>query len=430
MLQRIQDAQEQYCFACAEECVLHQAIKIAEDTVAFLNRQRRSLDSLSTAVATASANFFKKYEDFLNFTDQVLLIRFFDRNLDWKEVYKLDTDDQGRPRDVVPKIEYQRFLTQSISQPGGPVATLWDLVQLVERRTERELRQRLQEHCDRRFWADFEAYPRQMDVLQHPRMAADWEGAIERFVRSATPLARREKIFGGSTVQVRQLAYLGIASTQGAVHEAFAEQVRRHLISKIGIADLVVQSTGRPWEAYLYLVTYAFPLASLPVVSKDCRAAYNSFYRALTENRVNEQRYHIPLHLDAAWEGKFDELVVYDDDTAKEVKEGREALLFGAVLKVVQPVLVQHRVEYEYSSGPPHYRQRKLGAKREAVERLKDEPDLRKAFLSAIRERERALADSQLLKYYWIMQYLSGTDAYATGTPEYFAARKEAGRSL
>jgi hypothetical protein len=155
-------------------------------------------------------------------------------------------------------------------------------------------------------------------------------------------------------------------------------------------------------------------------VSRECHDAYQSFYRALLEQRIAETKHQIPLHLSKTWEGKFEDLRVYVDKTAEEITVSREVLLFGALLRVFEVSDTQGRVEYEYNSGPPFYRQRKLGTRREAVDFLQNNAEQRDSFKAALTGRENILASDKqrLALYYWALQYLSLSITVQPGSAE------------
>ena len=422
LLQRLREAEEQYCLASVERCVLECAKKVAEAAVEGLSRRRQPLEALSTAVAAAAQKSLEAYDKQLSIGEGVLLIQFFDRANDWPRFYRLDVNEQNQPMEVDPRTEYRKFLTHGLPKPPTGEATLWDLVELFARKGERELRSKLRAYAENRFWVDFEAHPRQIDVLSHPQMTANWEFSIERLVRSAMPLARRDKMLGGRAVSVRKIAYVGVprVGSGSSQDESFIDDVTKQLVAKMGLSatDISVQPTGKPSEVYLYMVVYAFPLSSLPVVTRDCHTAYHDFYRALASQRITDAKHQIPLHLDARWEGKFEDLVVYDDAVAQQIKEAHEVLLFGALLKVLEVTDEQGRTEYQYNSGPPFYKQRALGAKREAVDFLQSDRRQREEFRQTVLGREQLLKDKALETYYWALQYLSRAGDFQEGSTE------------
>jgi hypothetical protein len=243
---------------------------------------------------------------------------------------------------------------------------------------------------------------------------------IDRMIRSAMPMVRREATLGGKALQVQRRAFLGVSELEGPLYEGFIDEVRQRLIG-LGyiVQDISVQPTEKPWEVYLYLVSYAFPLPALPIVKTDCHKAYFDFHQALRYAQIGEKRYHIPLHLSAAWEGKFEDLMVYTDEEARQVKEAREVVLFGPILKVLSAKEVQNRVEYGYKLGAPFFRVTPLGPKREAIEALRDKEELRQTLLRAIERKEREIDSAQLTAYYWVIQYLLSGSVYPASSPEH-----------
>jgi hypothetical protein len=109
---------------------------------------------------------------------------------------------------------------------------------------------------------------------------------------------------------------------------------------------------------------------------------------------------------------------VYDDATAQQIKEAREVLLFGAILRVLEVTDEQGRPEYQYNSGPPFYRQRALGLKREAVDSLQNDRRQRDEFRQTVLGREQLLKDKALGTYYWALHYLSRAGEFQDGSTE------------
>ena len=415
LVERLRESQEQYALAKAADCLYDETKKVAKSAVEFIAEKKPLLERFQEAIASVRRSFDTRYEGFTTFGDHVLFVRFFDHERDWGEFYKLDVDEQGQPKVVDARAEYRRFLEQTL----GGKATLWELVELFDRKGEKETRTKLSNSCERRFWLDFEANPREVDVLQHPKMRSDWNASIERMVRSAMPMVRRESHLAGHALQVQRKAYLGVCQTEGEPYEGFIEDVRGRLNS-LGyrIDDIEAWPTEKPWEVYLYLVAYAFPLSSLPAVVTDCHRAYSDFYKALRENQIRERKYQIPLHLSRTWEGKFEDLVVYSDEVAKRVKEAREILLFGGILKALTLREEKGMIEYGYKIGAPVFRTTWLGPKLESTDRLCHDQTLSARLLGAIQEREPALSKAQLKAYYWILQYIKFSGEIAAGSPE------------
>jgi hypothetical protein len=415
LLERLHEAEEQYALARAAVVLYQETKRVAESGVRFLSQKRPDMDKFHGSIATLAKSFENRYREFINFGHQVLFIRFFDYEKDWGEFYKLDVDADEEAMEVNPAAEYRRFLERNF----GGNATLTDLIAIHPRQGEKEIRRLLAEFSENRFWNDFEAHPRNIDVLQHPQMNDQWNESIEQMVRSAMPMIRRESHLSGRPLQIQRRAYLGIYRDQGQPYERFIEEVRKRLLG-LGFTEqeINVQPTDKPWEVYLYLVTYAFPLSALPIVTTDCHKAYFDFYQALRNARITNRKYQIPLHLSDAWEGKFEDLMVYKDEEAKRVKESREILLFGAILKILGLTEARGRIEYNYRLGPPAFRVVTLGPKREAIEVLRNDNTLRVRFIEAINQRETMLSKEDLETYYWAIQYLRFSNEFTVGSPE------------
>jgi hypothetical protein len=414
-LERLRDAEEQYALASAARVLYAEAKHVAESAVNLLSQQRPAIDAFARASAVLQQGFDRRFEEFLNFGDQVLFIRFFDRERDWDAFYRLDVDEHNRPKEVDAKAEYERFMGANFG--GG--ASLTKLIELFGRRTEKEVRQRLSKYSEERFWSDFEAHPREVNVLEHAQMRQHWGETIERMVRSAMPMIRRSPHLAGRALEVQRRAYLGINQIEGGIYEEFIDEVRKRLTGLgYNVQEISVQPTEKPWEVYLYLVSYSFPLPALPVVANECHKSYFDFYQALREDQIGEARYHIPLHLSKLWEGKFEDLVVYTGEEAAQVKEAREVILFGSILKILGVRETRQGIEYSYRLGAPFFRNNSLGSKREAIESLRGSDQLREILLRAVEKREGELTREQLQTYYWIVQYLLFGSEYSKGSPE------------
>ncbi|HEX8174607.1 MAG TPA: tubulin-like doman-containing protein [Pyrinomonadaceae bacterium] len=415
LLERLHEAEEQYALARAATVLYQETKRIAESGVRFLSQKRPEMDKFQESIATLVKSFENKYREFVSFSEQVLFIRFFDYEKDWGTFYKLDVDINEQSMEVNPSAEYRRFLERNF----GGNATLTDLIDIHPRQGEKEIRRLLAEFSENRFWNDFEAHPRNIDVLKHSQMNDKWNESIERMVRSAMPMIRRETHLSGRPLQIQRRAYLGVFKDEGQPYERFIEEVRRRLMG-IGFTEqeINVQPTDKPWEVYLYLVTYAFPLSALPIVTTDCHKAYFDFYQALRNAQITNRKYQIPLHLSEAWEGKFEDLMVYKDDEARRVKESREILLFGAILKILGLTEARGRVLYNYRLGAPSFRVVTIGPKREAIEVLRNDNALRPRFIEAINQRETSLSKEDLEAYYWTIQYLRFSNQFTVGSPE------------
>ena len=418
LLNRLREAEEGYCLARAEEVLLEQSKIVAQAAVPMHREETDGCDAAYWKLdGIAQACRIQKAE-FLSVTEQVLSIRLFDERKDWEWCYRLGADDgKGLPVDV--RAECEQFLARPPAGGRPALGGVWELLDLLNRRGEKEVCALLRAYCDRRFWEDFEAYPRDVDVLNHPSMTANWPDSIGRLVRSALPLARQDREIAGHDLRVRRVAYLGLAVNPyyDPKYKEFADEVERRLAAWLQIGCAAPVLTGKPWEVFLYIVDYAFPLAALPI-TRECHQAYRDFYRALVDRQIGKEHFQIPLHLSTGWEGKFEELEVYDDESARRAKGAREVLLFAPLLRVLHCTVERGRKEYGYTSGAPFWGPRRLGGRRDAVDALASDGELRATLLRAIAARELALAPGQLLAYYWVLRYLAADDEILPGAPE------------
>jgi hypothetical protein len=220
-------------------------------------------------------------------------------------------------------------------------------------------------------------------------------------------------------VEVKRAAYLGLASrpVDDPKYREFVNDVTKELVDLgIGAPELAV--TGRPWEVYLYTVAYAFPVPALPIV-RECGRAYKDVYRGIVAQHPGQGRLNIPLHLSKEWEGKFENLEVFDAQSARRSKEARDALLFGSILKVLRVAVEEGQRVYSHTTGAPLWQQKKLGARRDAEDAIASNDKLRGVLLRAVAGREGALTDEQLLAYYWVLQYLVSDPDLDPGSPEH-----------
>jgi hypothetical protein len=410
LLERLRAAEEQYCLARAEEVLLEQSKIVAQAAVACIERELTGYKEAYQKLDGIAQACKKKKAEFLNVTEQVLFIRFFNEDKDWERCYRLG-GGTGRESKVDVRAEYELFLAYPPPGAKRGLGGVWELLDLLNRRGEKEVYALLQAYCDSRFWADFEAHPRDVDVLKHPSMTDNWSGNIDRLVRSAMPLARRDRSIAGQNLQVRRVAYLGLAvkPDDDPKYKEFADEVTKRLTARLLIEKVEPAVTNKPWEVYLYIVAYAFPTPALPI-TRECQRAYSDVYRAIIDQQIGKEHFHIPLHLSKGWEGKFEELAVYDDESARRAKGAREVLLFAPLLKVLRCAVEQGRKDYSYTSGAPLWKPRQLGARRDAEDALARDVDLRAALLRAVAAREAALEPDQLLAYYWMLQYLAADD--------------------
>jgi hypothetical protein len=404
---RLKDAGLRYLLTKAYILVLEEARRVTAECVKLIEEIQKDLQHFADTVEEARHSFSSLCDVALSFQDDALFQYVFDRDRDWLLFYRLNEN----PVDA--QVESRRFLESRF----GPSATLWEFIQKVLRKGDHSLREDLLNYCNERFRQDFESHPRQPDVLQHPQVRGRLDEIASYLVRSALPWLRREEKLAGDTLPILKLAFLGIAEERREPYRRFIErtilQVRGY-----GYGYVSVLSTGDPTAVYLYTACFAFPLASIPLVTQKCHHAYYDFYKMQRAGQVGDRALHVPLHLSKEWEGVFDDLIVYSEQEAKAVKEALEVLLFGSILRVIEVKEVNGRLEYGYKKWiPPASRLEILGTRREAIEILRGDSMFRGSLLKTVKEREDGLKD-QLESYYWLLFYLSLSEEFPPKTPE------------
>jgi Tubulin like len=418
LIERLKDAQQQYALAAAEVCLMEEAKLIAKSGVEFLEKLRPGLVKFTESLDVMAKRFLGKKEGFLSYGQGVLFLRYFHAEHDWPAFYALGVDGERQPLPVNPGEEQRRYLDETF----GAQSSLWELVEHFAREGEAGVEGKLGKHCEARFIRDFEANPRQVNVLDHPQLKdrEDMQAAIDKLVRCARPMVKRNAQSGSTQIQAEKWAYLGIAERNGEPYASFIQKVKGKLHA-LGYDDghIEVLSTNKPWEVYLYLVSYAFPLSSLPEVTNEYHNAYYDFYQELRRsNRPDSSR--IPLHLSKTWEGRFDDLHVYGDREAREIKEALEAVLVGSMLKVLE-LRVNDSGEIEYGYRRDVFggaRREPLGTRRETIDLLRNNSTLRQLLLTTISLRESALKKPELRNYYWLLLYLRFSETFPPKSPD------------
>jgi hypothetical protein len=87
LLARIKTAEEQCCLARAAEVMLELAKEVAEAGVVFLENEIKDYKSAYNTLDSMAQAFERKKATFLNVTEQVLFIRFFNEKTDWDACY-------------------------------------------------------------------------------------------------------------------------------------------------------------------------------------------------------------------------------------------------------------------------------------------------------------------------------------------------------
>jgi hypothetical protein len=417
LTERLRDAQQQYALAASELCLLEEAKAVARGGVDFLERSKPALEKFTESLEGAGKRLLDRKQGFLRFTEGVLFLRYYDEEKDWPQFYALEVDADRQHLPVKPAEEQRRYLTDTF----GPQATVWDVIESFGRDGEAAIEGTLGKYCEARFIRDFETNPRTVNVLEHPQLSGREAmlAAVDKLVGCARPMIKRDAYLGSSQIKAEKWAYLGVGESSGEPYASFVAKVRDKLHSMdYDDGHIEILRTGKPWEVYLYLVSYAFPLASLPDVRNEYHAAYYSFYQALRRS-TKADKSMIPLHLSKEWEGKFDDLHVYGDKEAREIKEALEAILFGTLLKVLELRAGSGGVEYGYRNeeiGASRYAP--LGGRRETIDRLRTNTALRQLLLTTIGLREAQLKKTQLRTYYWALLYLRFSGMFAAKSPE------------
>lgn len=427
LLERLKDAKRKYALSMIQICLAEEAAKVAKGVVDIVEKERTLMERFGEKLDLLASSSKGKRDGFLNISEGVLSVRLFDEKTDWPKFYFLGVDSNGNPLKPDVNRESQKFLARSF--PEG--RTLWELIELFAREGEAGVATRLTDFCEERFRDDFEARPatikdygKEVDVLRHWQFAQRKEEFIDKLVRCALPMVRRNSQLGGE--QVIKEVYIGIAEKEetGDVYRTFINGMKEKLNARGYAADAVrVLYTGDPTQVYVYVISYAFPLPSLTTVSYDCHKAYYDFYHAVGTGQIGAQggqEYQkIPLHLSWEWEGKFDDLMIYGDREIAEIKRAREILLFAPIVRVLELKESNGQLEFGYKKWvPPAPRREPLGRKRESEEVLRSDPRLADVLWNITQQKEQQLSSEQLESYYWLLCYLSRGGNYPEGTSE------------
>ena len=418
LVEGLKDTQQQYALAVTEVCLMEEAKKICKFGVDFLEDSKPAIQQFTESLGLIAGRFLTKKQGFLSFGRGVLFLRYFDKAHDWPAFYALDVDSEGRQLVVKPQEEQRRYLDQTF----GAQTTLWDLIEHFGREGDTGIESSLGKYSEGRFIKDFEANPRMVNVLEHPELKnrEALDVAIDKLVGCARPMIKRDTHLGVGHVPVEKWAYLGIAENNVEPYASFIRKIKDKLHAlEYDDGHIEVLSTGKPWEVYLYLVSYAFPLPSLPDVTNEYHTAYYDFYHAMRRSSKRDQS-QIPLHLSKEWEGKFDDLRVHGDQEAREIKESLETLLFGAVFKVLELRLENDgTISYGYLIDIPGAPTREpMGGRRETIELLRTDSTLRQLLLTNVNLREVELNETQLINYYWLVLYLRFSGIFPAKSPE------------
>jgi len=416
----VRESLDEMLLAQAEMLVLQEAKKVVSGMDAYLQR-KRGFEKFTREIPGWIGDLENKKKTLLNFSENEAFVRVYNDARDWAAFYSIGKDELGKPLHPNAEAEQESFLQHSLDSKEAKDRTLLTLIEDYLRQGE-DLVKSLEQYCDNRFRQDFQEYPRQIEVLRHFEVENDLDKFAQRLVRNSLPMTYRQDQLGGKPVGEQHAVYLGIAQKEGKTYTDFIKTVQKHLPTKFVLQDANIFPTGRPTEVYLYTVTYAFPLPSLPTITNQCHEAYYSFYRATNiKNKTN----NIPLHNDKRWEGQFDDLVVLSEERRQQLKAILELTILGPILKVIEMLGENAGVKYCYSvSAPQRSRIENLGRnKREVIQKLHEDNLLREELYRALTDRERSLFNSKdtmslLTSYFWILSYLRWSGLFLEETPE------------
>jgi len=417
-----------WAYNLAGATLAREAAVIAEEGMLYLTKQRqqqlRDFREATENVADRLRNLEKEY---LDPSRSSLSVTIFDASKDFDKFYVLKYDPQRRVHQEV-KIEgeqgqHKLFLGKTL----GAGSTLLSLVDSFGKLGEKGLEKLLQDYTTRLFKDAFQTClhgedeehrrncGRLLKVLEHEYFKTHREEIIERFVRSALPLLRRGKYVGGKAVKETKILCLGVAA-QDTLNDEFVDQVRKRLQAHgFGEYGVNVQYTGDPTHVYLLIETYAFPISCSTFVTQDLHKAYYDFYKLLRgKTKFKRDEDNIPLHLCSTWEGEFDDLQPLDERAAESIHEILQILAVGPILRVIRVIPKDGHREYGYGKfEPPQVLTRELGNKRQAVEAIQADRELRQRLLKEIATRHERIklaataTDPTSLSYYWALSYVN-----------------------
>ncbi len=401
LLARVRDNQEQYLFAVLLQSLTVESRKVAQELLRTMVETRDALltflDKADAIRGEAEARL-QTYRTRLLTGNHVLFLQLYDPDRDWQRFYKLGLDpDSNHPATVNPKKEYENLLRDLGAGDG-----LLGLAAGLRRQTTGEFSRSVQHFCEKRFYDDMLANPRQVRVLDHPslRDPASARQVITNFVNAARPMLRRDAKLAATQIESTTFAYLGVSDPESPATREFVQQVNDLAGCRVEAFD-----TGQPNEVYLYFSTFAFPLPSLALVQNECHRAYTDFYAQLQPGQAKRPTQGIPLHLSQKWEGRFDDLVTYSDREASLLEEALLILTLAPALRVLEPQLnrATDMTELQYRYAKPLNTVQVLGKRRNAIAQLMADHELRQLLKDAVLTREAALTPPQLRSYFWAL---------------------------
>ncbi len=401
LLARVRDTQEQYLFALLLQSMAVESRKVAQELLRLMVETRDALLTFlekADAIRGESEARLQTYRTRLLTGNHVLFLQLYDPNRDWQRFYKLGLDpDSNQPAPVEPKREYNNLLRDL-----GLGRGLLGLATELRRQTTGEFSRRVQGFCEKRFYDDMLANPRQVRVLDHPslRDPASARQVVNNFVNAARPMLRRDAMLAATAVESTTFAYLGVSDLDAPATREFVQQVNDLAGCRVEAFD-----TGQPNEVYLYFSTFAFPLPSVALVQNECHRAYTDFYSQLQPGQARRPSQGIPLHLSRKWEGRFDDLITYSDREAALLEKVLTILNLAPALRVldVQVNRSSDMTEFEYRYAKPLNTSHLLGKRRNAIAQLMADAQLRELLEHTVLSREAALTPEQLRSFFWAL---------------------------
>ncbi len=415
VLARLRDAEEQYLFTLAEQDLLKEARNAARELYNQMNATRNALAMFLQKAEAMRGSAQARHNTFkarLATGSHVLFLQLFDLDRDWAQYYKLGLDQvTQQPAEVDARREYEALLREFAVQNG-----LAGLAEMVSGRVTDEINRKVEEFCDRRFYEDFIAHPRPVNILEHPllRDRATARQTIQNFVNHARPMLRHDGKMAATEVESTTFLYLGLADSKSPAAQEFAKSVEDLTAKMEPKPQINVIDTGKANEIYLYSSTYAFPLPAVSLVQNECHKAYTDFYAQFHPGAANgKPAVAIPLHLSKRWEGRFDDLVIYSDRDAQLLEEVLNIVNLAPALRVlsVRTSAETGMPEFFYKEAPPFVGVRSLNQRRNLISNLMANASLRSLLTDEVRRRESALTPPQLYAFFWALQaqYLSPT---------------------
>ncbi len=417
LLARVRDNQEQYLFAILLQSMTVESRKVAQELLRTMVETRDALltflDKADAIRGEAEARL-QTYRTRLVTENHVLFLQLYDPDRDWPRFYKLGLDpDSNQPAAVDARKEYDNLLRDL-----GLGRGLLGLATELRRQTTAEFSRQVQHFCEKRFYDDMLANPRQVRVLDHPslRDPASARQVINNFVNAARPMLRRDTKLAATQIESTTFAYLGASDLDAPATREFVQQVGDLAGCRVEAFD-----TGQPNEVYLYFSTFAFPLPSLALVQNECHHAYTDFYAQLQPGQAKRPVQGIPLHLSQKWEGRFDDLVTYSDREAALLEEALLILNLAPALRVLEPQLnrATDMTEFQYRYAKPLNTVQMLGKRRNAIAQLMADGELRQVLRDAVLSREAELAPSQLKSYFWALHAQLAHPEVERDSPDY-----------